>query len=98
MSNFNHHLDQSSNIELFKRAARALRPGGYLVVQKVMFPTKDSGQLGVFADLFFALTSAAGNWSFSEIAEWQRQVGLVPNKTIYFRQTPSTGQQVAMKI
>lgn len=97
MSNLIHHFDESTNIALFRRVSKALRPGGYFVVQKLMFPNKEQGQGGAFLNLFFAMTSAAGNWSFKTIEKWQREVGLVPQKTIKFRTTPATGQQVAIK-
>ncbi|AOW99685.1 hypothetical protein BJP34_09645 [Moorena producens PAL-8-15-08-1] len=97
MANLIHHFDEKTNIELFQRLAQALRPGGHLVVQKTIFPSKQDGQLGALANLFFSLTSAGSNWSFSEIAQWQQKAGLVPRKPIQFRRTPATGQQVAAK-
>ena len=97
MSNLIHHFDESTNIALFRRVSKALRPGGCFVVQKLMFPDKEQGQGGAFLNLFFAMTSAAGNWSFKTIEQWQREAGLVPQKTINFRTTPATGQQVAIK-
>ncbi|NEO42351.1 MAG: methyltransferase domain-containing protein [Moorea sp. SIOASIH] len=97
MANLIHHFDEKNNIELFQRLAQALRPGGYLVVQKTIFPSKEDGQLGALGNLFFSLTSAGSNWSFSEIAQWQQKAGLVPRKPIQFRRTPATGQQVAVK-
>ncbi|NEO70089.1 class I SAM-dependent methyltransferase [Moorena sp. SIO3H5] len=97
MANLIHHFDEKTNIELFQRLAQALRPGGHLVVQKTIFPSKDNGQLGALGNLFFSLTSAGSNWSFYEIAKWQEKAGLVPRKPIEFRQTPASGQQVAVK-
>lgn len=96
-SNLIHHFDEATNKDLFRRIAKALRPGGYFVVQKLMFPDRDRGQGGSFLNLFFALTSAAGNWSFKTIEQWQREADLIPQKTIRFRTTPATGQQVAIK-
>jgi len=97
MSNLIHHFDESTNIDLFRRVSKALRPGGCFVVQKLMFTDKEQGQGGAFLNLFFAMTSAGGNWSFKTIEQWQREAGLVPQKTIKFRTTPATGQQVAIK-
>jgi len=34
MSNLAHHLDAAQNLDLAKRAARALRPGGMFVIQE----------------------------------------------------------------
>ncbi len=97
VSNLIHHFDVPTNLKLFKKFALALRSGGYLIIQKAVIPSKEDGQLGSFIDLFFSLTSAAGNWSFDEISDWQKQAGLVPRKTINFTKAPSSGQQVAMK-
>ncbi|WP_424096214.1 methyltransferase [Moorena producens] len=97
MANLVHQFDEQTNIDLFQRLAQALRPGGHLVVQKTIFPSKQDGQLGALGNLFLSLTSAGSNWSFSEIAQWQQKAGLVPRKPIQFRRTPATGQQVAVK-
>ena len=97
MANLVHQFDEKTNIDLFQRLAQALRPGGHLVVQKTIFPSKQDGQLGALGNLFLSLTSAGSNWSFSEIAQWQQKAGLVPRKPIQFRRTPATGQQVAVK-
>lgn len=37
--------------------------------------------MGAFYDLYFALTSRSGTWSFSEMRSWQTDAGLVPRKT-----------------
>ncbi|NEN97016.1 MAG: methyltransferase domain-containing protein [Moorea sp. SIO3I7] len=97
MANLVQQFDEHTNIELFQRLAQALRPGGHLVVQKTILPSKQDGQLGALGNLFLSLTSAGSNWSFSEIAQWQQKAGLVPRKPIQFRRTPATGQQVAVK-
>ncbi len=36
--------------------------------------------MDLFYDLYFALTSRSGLWSFEEMAEWQRSAGLVARK------------------
>ncbi|MBA2558215.1 MAG: hypothetical protein H0V12_12875 [Chloroflexi bacterium] len=45
-------------------------------------PESPSGASGMdlFYDLYFALTSRSGLWSFEEMAEWQRSAGLVARK------------------
>jgi hypothetical protein len=48
-------------------------------------------------DLFFALTSEAGTWSFEEMAAWQRDAGLLPRRPIHLRTAPGVGLQAAMK-
>jgi SAM-dependent methyltransferase len=94
-----HHFDEATNRELVRRIARALRPGGYLVIQDAIrrqSPT-EGGQAAALLDLYFALTSESGTWSFAEMASWQRDAGLIPRKPIRFRMVPGVGEQVAVK-
>ena len=99
ISSLLHHFDTDACLALCGRVARALRPGGYLVVQEVFRPASASaaGQLGALTDLYFAVTSEAGTWSTAEIAAWERAVGLCPRKPIEFLFAPGTGQQSARK-
>ncbi|HEV8578430.1 MAG TPA: methyltransferase [Thermoanaerobaculia bacterium] len=99
IANLVHHFDDATNRELAKRVARALRPGGVFVVQELIRPHSPSqaGQIGALLDLYFALTSQSGTWSFAEIAEWQREAGLEPLKPVKFVTVPGNGQQSAVK-
>ena len=90
-----HHFDAAAGRALVGRLARALRPGGVLVVQDMMHGSGD--QLGALADLYFALTSAAGTRAPAEIAGWQRAAGLTPRQPLRFRTLPGIGQQSAMR-
>lgn len=99
LSNVVHHFDAPTNLRLMARAARALKPGGAVVVQEAMRREdgKGGGQLGALLDLYFALTSQAGTWSYREIAAWQRDAGLVPRAPLKMRTLPGGGQQTAVK-
>lgn len=92
-----HHFDDATNRRLVAKAARALRPGGTLVIGEVIRPMspRKGGQLGAFFDLYFALTSESGTWTFDEMSSWQRDAGLVPRKPIRLRFAPGLGLQVA---
>ena len=93
-----HHFDESTNQELAQRAARALRPGGQLViVEPVTRASTRSGQVIRLLDLYFAFTSRGGTWSFEDLAGWQRRAGLVPHPPIRFRRLPDFVAQVATK-
>ena len=94
-----HHFDEATNRDLVRRIARALRPGGVLVVQEFMRnPHPRCGDhLGALLDLFFAATSESGTWSVAEIADWQRAAGLQPQRPIWLRSVPRHAQQVARK-
>ena len=94
-----HHFDEATNRALVQRIARALRPGGVLVVQEFMRnPHPRRGDhLGALLDLFFAATSESGTWSVEEITDWQRAAGLQPRRPIWLRSIPRHAQQVARK-
>ncbi len=94
-----HHFDDATNREFTRRVARALRPGGVFTIMEPVRPAspEKAGQIGALLDLYFALTSEAGTWSYDEMADWQREAGLEPLKPIKFRMTPGVGQQAAVK-
>jgi SAM-dependent methyltransferase len=94
-----HHFDAPTNQALVQRAARALRPGGHLVIFESARPAAPGkgGQLAALFNLYFALTSESGLWSYREIADWQHAAGLRPRRPIRFLTTPGAGLQVAVK-
>jgi 2-polyprenyl-3-methyl-5-hydroxy-6-metoxy-1,4-benzoquinol methylase len=99
VANLVHHFDDATNRALAKKIARALRPGGVFVIQELFRPhtPNEAGQVGALLDLYFALTSQSGTWSFEEMADWQREAGLNPMKPTKFRTAPGNGQQAATK-
>jgi len=97
IANLVHHFDEQANRDLVRRIARALRPGGILVIQdfvRVQQPG-EGGQIGALNELYFALTSQSGSWSLAEIADWQREAGLVPRKPRRLLSLPGAAQQAA---
>jgi len=93
-----HGFDEKANRDLVRRVARALRPGGILVIQdfiRLQKPGK-GGQLGALFELYFALISS-GTWSLEEIAGWQKEAGLTPRKPLRLRSVPEGVQQAAVK-
>ncbi len=95
-----HHFDDAANCELARRIARALRPGGYYVIHEAVRPNRPRkrgvGPVAQLLDLYFAVTSEAGLWSFEEMGSWQRKAGLEPMKPIRFR-LGGVGEQVGVK-
>lgn len=91
-----HHFDAATNRELAARCARALRPGGLFVIGDLMRPEapERSSAMDLFYDLYFALTSRSGLWSFEEMAEWQRAAGLVPRKPMRLIMGQGPGLQI----
>jgi SAM-dependent methyltransferase len=99
IANLVHHFDEQANRDLLRRIARALRPGGILVIQdfiRVQQPG-EGGQIGALNELYFALTSQSGTWSLAEIAGWQQEAGLVPRKPRRLLTLPGAAQQAAEK-
>lgn len=99
IANLVHHFDDATNRALVCRVARALRPGGILVIGEVIRPSAPGkgGQIGALTDLYFALTSASGTWSFAEMAAWQRAAGLLPRRPVRLFTAPGGGLQIARK-
>lgn len=101
LSNLAHHFDDATNRELTRRIAAALRPGGVFAIVEIYrrerreSPT-EGGQIGALLDLYFALTSQSGTWSFAEMAAWQREAGLRPRKPVRLRRSPGFGIQIAV--
>ncbi len=95
-----HHFDDATNLLLVRKAARALRPGGYLVIGDALRPRSpgQGGQQGAFFDLYFALTSESGLWSFDEMRSWQLEAGLKPLKSMSLVPGGGFGLQVAERM
>jgi 2-polyprenyl-3-methyl-5-hydroxy-6-metoxy-1,4-benzoquinol methylase len=99
MSNLAHHLDQEQNRSLSVRVARALRPGGFFVIQepvRTSSPT-GAGQTGTLLGLYFALQSKANvtSWSIADMKSWQLGAGLTPHRPVKLRTAPGWIQQSA---
>lgn len=92
-----HHFDDATNRMIIAKSARALRPGGRLVIGEPIRPSSPGkgGQMGAFFDLYFALTSRSGTWSFDEMRSWQIDAGLEPRKPIRLRFAREIGLQAA---
>ncbi len=99
IANLVHHFDENTNRELMGRIARALRPGGIVVIQDFIRLQKpwEGGQVGALLELYFAMTSQSGTWSLAEMAGWQKEAGLTPRKPLKLLSLPGTFQQAATK-
>jgi 2-polyprenyl-3-methyl-5-hydroxy-6-metoxy-1,4-benzoquinol methylase len=97
IANLLHHFDDASNRDLMKRVARSLKPNGVCVISEIIRSEtpEAAGQIGALTEFFFAITSASGTWSFAEMAEWQREAGLVALQPIRLRLLPGYGMQAA---
>ena len=90
LSHFVHLFDDQTNLELLKRVGRAVRPGGYVVIQEIVPPDTagEGGQGAAVFDLNFALGHGGSARPFAEMAAWQQAAGLTPGERIRLRVGP----------
>lgn len=95
-----HHFDDATNRLLARKAARALRPGGYFVIADALRPPSPGrgGQQAALFDLYFALTSESGLWTFDEMRSWQLDAGLTPRRSISLVPGGGFGLQVGERV
>jgi predicted O-methyltransferase YrrM len=99
IANLVHHFSDEANRDLLCRVARALRPGGIVILGDMIRPATPGagGQIGALTDLYFAVTSESGTWSLAEMAAWLRAAGLRPRRPIHLITGPGAGLQIAGK-
>lgn len=99
LSSLAHHFTPEQNQLVADKVARALRPGGVFIVNEFIRP--DIGAkpelLGSSTDLFYGLSSTAGNYAIDEIQAWQQQAGLQPHKVVRYRTVPGRAMVVARR-
>lgn len=95
-----HHFDAETNRSLAARCARALKPGGFYIICDLIRPGSPGGAsaFDLFYDLYFALTSQSGLWTFEEMAEWQRSAGLRPRKPMRLVMGQGPGLQIGERV
>ena len=99
LSSLAHHFTPAQNQLLADRVARALRPGGVFIVNEFIRPAVGAKPelVGSSTDLFYGMTSTAGNYTIREIQEWQRLAGLNLHKVVMYRTLPGRAMVVAKK-
>jgi 2-polyprenyl-3-methyl-5-hydroxy-6-metoxy-1,4-benzoquinol methylase len=99
ISSLVHHFDDGTNAKLMKRIARALRPGGSVsIIDYIRLESPNQGgQVAWVMNLYFALMSQSGSWSFDDMIRWQTVAGLRPHASFRFRTIPGSGIQAATK-
>ncbi|GAB3894689.1 hypothetical protein GCM10028803_10030 [Larkinella knui] len=104
LSSLAHHFSNEQNREVARKVARALKPGGVYIINEFIRPETDGKSDGVGTnlvgnsmDLFYGLTSTAGNYAISEIQSWQTDAGLKLSKVKSYLSIPGRAMVVAKK-
>lgn len=99
MSSLAHHFSDAQNQAVAQKVARALRPGGIYIVNEFIRPEVGARPelVGSSTDLFYGMTSRAGNYSVAEIQNWFVGAGLTPGKTVGYLTIPGRMQVVGKK-
>lgn len=99
LSSLAHHFTPDQNQLVAEKVARALRPGGVFIVNEFIRPALGAKPelVGSSTDLFYGLSSTAGNYSVDEIQHWQQTAGLKLHKVIWYRTLPGRAMVVAKK-
>jgi ubiquinone/menaquinone biosynthesis C-methylase UbiE len=99
MSSLMHHFSATQNMAVSKKVAKALKPGGYFVIQDWLRSETSSKmeQIGLTMDMYFNLTSTTGLWSLKELKDFQQKAGLTHYKVNKFMVQPSFVQVCAKK-
>jgi ubiquinone/menaquinone biosynthesis C-methylase UbiE len=99
LSSLAHHFTNSQNQQVADKVSRALRPGGVFIINEFIRPQTGAKPelVGSSTDLFYGLSSTAGNYSIPEIQQWQQVAGLRPHKVVWYRTLPGRAMVVARK-
>ena len=104
MSSLMHHFTAEENVEVSKKVARALKPGGYFIIQEWGKPdlsrklSKTKDYLGALTDMMFNFMSTSETWSLDALKGFQQQAGLKHHKVKTFMQMPGFTQVCAKKV
>jgi 2-polyprenyl-3-methyl-5-hydroxy-6-metoxy-1,4-benzoquinol methylase len=100
MSSLMHHFNKEQNEEVSKKIQKALKPGGYFIIQEFLRPepSRKMEMIGTILDLFFNLSSTSGNWSKEELVNFQTSAGLKYIKTNKFIAPPGFVQIIGQKV
>lgn len=99
VSSLIHHFSKEQVILLSEKISRALKPGGYYLIQEFTRPQPAAKMemVGSVLDLFFNLSSTAGNWSLEEIRMFQNVGEMKHTRINKFLTPPGYIQAAAVK-
>jgi SAM-dependent methyltransferase len=99
LANVMHHFSPEANQALLRRVSRALRPGGSCVILELIRSANDqpARQLEGLLDLYFSAASQGGLCAALDLASWQTNAGLKPQRLRRLLTVPDCGMQIATK-
>lgn len=99
IASLTHHFTPEQNVALAKRAYRALKKGGFYVIQDFIRPeiAENADIAGSILNIYFALNSTAGVYSIDETKTWQREAGFTHHKVNRFITAPVDVQVIGRK-
>lgn len=99
MASLAHHFSPEQNTAVSKKAAKALKTGGYFVIQDWLRPEPSSRMeaIAVAMDMYFNVLSTTGTWTLDEVKGFQEKAGLTHYKVNRFMAMPSLVQVCARK-
>lgn len=97
--NLIHHLKPEENQRLLGRIARALRPGGTLVIwDEFRDEALKKSEIARLVGVMFLLASGGDTYSFDQVGSWMRASGLKPGRRHIMLSAPGTAMMWARKV
>lgn len=99
LSSLAHHFTLEQNQVLTRKVARALRPKGVFIINEFIRPDVGAKPelVGSSTDLFYGMSSTAGNYSIAEIQNWHRTAGLKALNVVSYRTVPGRAMVAGKK-
>ena len=99
VSDLLHHFDAASNRDLVERCARALTPGGMVVLKDTI--RGDEGarpkQMPMLGAMGVSMISESNMWSVDEMQAWLADAGLKARSPIFLRAAPGVAMVVGQR-
>lgn len=96
--NLIHHLKPDENRLLLGRIARALRPGGTLVIwDEFRDEVLKKSEIARLVGVMFLLASGGDTYTFDQVASWMKETGLKPGRRHIMLSAPGTAMMLARK-
>jgi SAM-dependent methyltransferase len=99
ISDLAHHFDDANNRALVQKCAKALTPGGLLIIKDTV-RSEDTAiprQMPQLGALGVSMISDSTMWTVPQMVSWLDDAGLKEQKTIWLRGAPGVGMIVGQR-